>query len=142
MSATTSGAIKAFLEKQGLGISVFQDQAPPMTGGKPTARPYVTVDEGIAWASNGYEGYSDVTKQVGVESAQVNVWQTYRKGTDDSVQENAMLAPAVARALHGCQLPTAPTVVYAVRVVGHIRMLEIDNNIVHNAITVQLHREL
>lgn len=134
MAATTSGALKAYLEAQGLGVSVYRDRAP-----EGTALPYITVSEAVSITVDQSGDFGATTTLTAVEDAQVDVWQAERNGLTG---ESYTLVPAVLRALHGANLTAAPTHVYGVRVTGDVRLVEPDNNIVHEAITVEIHRVL
>lgn len=134
MAATTAGTIKAFLEAQGLGISVYRDRAP-----EGTPRPYVTVSEAISVVpdDHGDFGQGETVREL----AQVDVWQPWRN-PDRSNAESYTLTPAVFRALHGATLTAAPTHVYGCRVTGSVRLIEDAENVVHDALTVELSRVL
>lgn len=133
MAATTSGAIKAHLESQSLGISVYRDRAPDGT-----TFPYVTVSESVSVVPDLSGDFGASTPTV-TELVSVDVWQAERNGVTG---ESYTLVPSVVRALHGANLTAAPTKVYGVRVVGDVRLPEPDNDLVHEAVTVEIHRVL
>lgn len=136
MAATTAGALKAFLETQGLGVTVFRDRAR-----EDQAYPYLTVAEGIAVTpEDTFNAYDDDDGHV-VEVAQVDVWQTWRND-DRTVAESYTLADAVALALHGAVLTASPHFVGAVSVSSVTRLLEVEENVVHHAVTVEVRRTL
>lgn len=137
MAMTSAGALKAFIEGLGLSITVFRDEAPDGQ-----AYPYVTVAEAIATVPdlNGTPWNKSSPATV-VEHAQVDVWQTW-KNADNSRAENYTLAPAIKRALHGSKLPATPTRAWGVKLVNAVHLLERDNNVVHDAITVAIYRDL
>lgn len=135
MAATTAGALKAFLEGQGLGVSVYRDKAPAGT-----SRPFITVSEDVSTVPDLSGDFGDVDAPVTVrELAQVDVWQAERSGT---AGESYTLVPAVLRALHGADLTAAPKKVYGVRVFDSRRLVEPDNGVVHQAVTVEIRRAL
>lgn len=137
MSASTAGAIKALLEAAGLGISVYRDTAP-----QGQALPYVTVQEGISFTDEpAFSAYDDPEHHV-VEEVQVNVWQLWRNTTTRAVQESYTLADAVTAALEGAQLSTLPTFGGLMALASRQRLVEEDNNIIHDAITVEVRRTL
>lgn len=136
MANSTSGAVKALLEAAGLGISVYRDTAPP-----DQALPYVTVQEGISFADEpAFSAYDDPAHHV-TEEVQVDVWQQWRSATR-ALTESYTLADAVALTLEGALLTTLPTYGGHVVLTGRQRLVEEDNNIVHDSITVELRRTL
>lgn len=137
MSISTATAIKASLESAGLGVPVFRDKAD-----EKQRPPYITVTEAISInAEVAFNAYDDPERHVS-ELAQIDVWQTYRDTTTRQVVENYTLADAVARALDGTGLPTAPTHVSGARLLSMVRLLETDANIVHHSLTVEIRRTL
>lgn len=137
MAASTGGALKAFLEAQGLGVSVFRDRP----SDKPL--PYISVQEAIVVTPNPDGDFGDSTSgQTVTEQAQVDVWQQWRHPDTRALTESYSLADTVARKLHGAVLSAAPTVVNGCRVLSSIRLVEADENIVHTAVTVELSRVL
>jgi hypothetical protein len=140
MSATTSAAVKAWLETQSLGVPVYRDEAPSEAG-----YPRVVVHDGIsrrpAFADNAQ--WADADHPI-VELVQVDIWQR-KRGDDDAKLEDPTLEPRVFRALHGCRLATAPTHVFGVQVQSSVRLLEGEQpsqQIVHDALTVRVDRNL
>jgi hypothetical protein len=138
VSATTSGAVKAWLEAQGLGVAVYRDAAP---NDRPAPLPYITVSEAVALTPDADGDSGDqTTRHTVTEIAQVDVWQTWRT-SQGSVAEDYTLPPSVLRALDGASLPNAPGRVYGCRVTSMVRLLEPDTNVVHHAVTVTVNRE-
>lgn len=142
MAATTSGAIKAYLEGLGFGVPVFRDG--PREG---QAEPYVVVQEAMPATINqlatGDFGDPQADIQV-TETVTVDLVQQARQkstATIARVTERYGLAEAIAAALHGCRLPAAPAPVTAVRV-QDIDRIPIADNRVRHSITVQVHRTL
>lgn len=137
MAANTANAIKALLEGLGLGVSVYRDRAP-----NNIAPPYITVVEAISVVSDpAFNSYDDPEHHI-IEQAQVDVWQPWHDAAGTGVVETYTLADAVAKALDGTQPTSPPTRVSGMRLVGMVRLLELDQNIVHHAITVELRRTL
>lgn len=133
MSATVANAIKAYIEKLGLGVDAYRDAAP-----FDVTKPYITIVEGISVVPDGYgDGGSGET---GAELVQVDVWEDWKD--EDEVLVESDLALSVARAMHGARLETAPTRVYGVSLISRRRLLEPDTNTVHNAITANVRRTL
>ncbi len=138
MAASTGGAIKALLEAQGLGVSVFRDQKPA----DQNLDDWITVLEDISTTPDGaFNAYDDPEGHVS-ELAQVDIWQQARHPSTRVVSESYTLADAVMKALHGARLTAAPKHVSGMQVVGRVRLLEPENNIVHTALTVQVRRVL
>lgn len=145
MSATTAGALKTLIEAGGLGLAVYRDGAPSAPGpdGKPTATvplPYVTLREAVAVfpdPGTAFDAIGATTR----ETAQVDLWQTWRNLDTLKPAEQYGLADSLVRLLHGAALPSAPRHVYGVTVTGRRRLIEADDNVVHDAITVQIRRE-
>lgn len=134
MAATTAGAIKAFLEAQGLGVSVYRDIASPGA-----TLPYVTVRESVSVT---VDPHGDFAATGVTELAQVDIWQEWRSTTTRGVSESYTLADDVIERLHGAVLSAAPTHVYGSRVIGSSRLLEQEENVVHTAITLEIRRDI
>jgi hypothetical protein len=141
MAASTTGALKAFLEAQGLGISVYRDQAPAGT-----ARPYLTVNEAVAVTMDPLE---DGAASTVVEEATVDIWMDWKNPATGALSESYTLPGAVIRAIHGARLAsigTSPSqVVYGilVRRAGP-RIVEMEENsgsgIVHYVLQLDIFR--
>ena len=146
MAANTANAIKAYLEAQGLGVSVYRDLQPP-----DTALPFITVFENIGMAPEpAFNSFDDSEKHVR-ELVQVDVWQMWRDTTGE-IQESYTLPDAVVKALMGARLSAGPTHVAGVNVVGMVRTLGEPGDVgpfgqplqgkVRHAITVEVRRTL
>lgn len=136
-AASTGGAIKQYLEGQGLGVPVFRDRA-----AKDQAYPYITVAEELALT---------VVQRAdaGDELVQVDLWQYLRHPAGVAPPavagrnaENSTLVRALQGALRRASLAAAPTLTYRATLEGSVRLTEPDNNLVHHALTVRVHREL
>ena len=146
LAAGTYGALKAYIEAQGLSITVYKDAAPPTTRDPATGllkAPYCTVIEDISMVpesrddgGSGAGGSSYVAELV-----QLDLWMNWRDSSDKSL-ENRTLGDALYRKLDGCTLDLAPTRVYAVHVQNKIRLVERDNNVVHVAYTLRVRRQV
>lgn len=139
MALTTSNALKSLVESLGTGLSAYRDQ-PPET----TKRPYVTITEEIAWVPDVEEDGATATA---VETAQVDVWEDWKNLTTGDVAESYGLAATIRKGLDGSRLPQVgsligTSVVYHTHVTSSVRLLEPDNNIVHHALTVEVHRQV
>jgi hypothetical protein len=142
MAATTSGAIKAYLEGLAFGVPVFRD------GPRPNQDcPYIVVTEavsiGIDTTGNGDWGDPNAPLNI-TEVATVDLIQHARTKTGAAITKNAErygLAQAVAHALNGCTLPAHPAKVTSVRVQDMDRIPIADNK-VRDSITVAIRREL
>lgn len=147
MAASTGGALKALVEGLGLGLSAYRDMPPGNTDGSDLPRPYVTIIEGIHVLPDPME---DGTPTTAVETAQVDLWQDWRDINPASVTygqllESYTLAPALIKGLHlkrMASIGTPAQLVYIVRVTGSVRLLEMEENTVHHALTVEVNREL
>ena len=147
MAATTSGALKAYIEGLGLGLTVYRDAAPRRDD--PSGRhvplggyPLVTIREAIAvtWDQVGDLGDAAADQTVR-ELAQVDLWQSWRDGTGKAA-ESYTLPSALARKLRGAKLvPIGTASVYMVGVSSMVRLLEEANNVVHHAITCTVYRQ-
>jgi hypothetical protein len=146
VAASTSGALKQFLDGQSLGISVYRDQAPDGT-----PKPYLTVSEAVAIVPDKLEDGAPSTVK---EHVTVDVWMDWKNigstvlnGVNPGgILESYALPGAIAKALQGSRLlPSGtgapPTTVYAaiVRSIGP-RLVERDENLVHIPIWVELWR--
>jgi hypothetical protein len=110
VSASTAGALKAFLEAQSLGIAVYRDQAP-----ENQALPYVIVNEAVAMTPDALEDGASGTVR---EEVTVDVWMAWKDVTTGLRTESYTLPSAVARVLQGARLNVIGTaVVYAVVVI-------------------------
>lgn len=137
MAASTAGAIKALLESAGLGIPFYRDAAPPGQ-----ALPYGTITEAISITSDAaFSSLDDPAHHV-TEEVQVDVWQQWRSPTTRALTESYTLPDAVTLALEGGLLTALPTYGGHVTLAGRQRLIEADNNIIHDSITVEIRRTL
>lgn len=138
MAASLGGAIKALLESQGLGVPVFRDRAP-----SDQPLPYVVVFEGIAVVPEvAFNAFDDPEGHV-LELVQVSLYQQWRDPVTQTLTESYTLADAMALALHRNHLTTAPFHVAGMRVTeGPVRVLDVDDNSVNHAVTVEVRRVL
>lgn len=147
MSASTSGALKQYLEAQNLGVSVFRDQAPDGT-----KKPYLTVSEAVAIVPDKLEDGAASTAQ---EHVTIDIWMDWKNlgativngVAPGGILESYTLPRAVLKALQGSRLLTSgsgapPTRTYGVIVHGGPRLLERDENIVHWPIWASVWAEL
>ncbi len=138
MAATTSGALKAYLEGLGLGVPVFRDE-PPVE----QQLPYITVRESIANLPDRDGDTGDATAEhTTAETVQISVWQQWRNPATGRVVEDYALPPAVQRAIRTARLDAAPTRTYGVQLQGWVRLLERDTNVVQHALTAVVRRVL
>lgn len=139
LAASTGGALKQALEGAGLGVPAFRDRAP-----KDQPYPYITVREELALT---------VLRRAdaGDELVQVDLWQyarwpagTVKDAVDVSgkVAESSALVRALQAFLKGARLPAAPLLTYRASLESSVRLPEPDNNLVHHALTVRVHRDL
>lgn len=116
MASTVGGALKAWLETQGLGVPVFRRHAPPRDPANPAnpyPLPYVTIQEGIASIAHVHEdggraqgGFTPV-----VEELQVDLWMYEEDPTAAGAgrKEVYSLTYQLAAALDGAPLGTFGT---------------------------------
>lgn len=135
MASDTAGALKAFIESQGLSLAVYHDQAPD-----DQTLPYVVILDDLAFVPDKLE---DGAVSTGVETVQIDLWQQWRDPTTNNKVESKLLPRQLVRALQGSHLLTSgtgqpPTTVYALLVRNMIRMPELDENKVHHAITAEV----
>ncbi len=109
--------MKAFLEAQSLGVSVFRDAAP-----RNTPLPFILIHEGISIVPEpAFNAFDDSEGHVR-ELVQVDVWQMWRNLRTGDVLESYTLPDAVIKALKGANLNgNGPTRVSGVTVVGVVR---------------------
>lgn len=137
MSATTAGALKAFLEGLGLGIEAHRDIAPSAA-----TLPYVTIREQVSMEPEiAFNQASDEDGHVR-EQVQLDLWQQWRDPSTKAKTEDPELPDAVVDALRNVVLETSPTRSMPIRVTSCIRLFEQDANLVHHAITVEVPRTL
>ena len=141
LAATSSGAIKAYIEGLGLGVPVFR--AGPRPGQAP---PYCVVTEGISagLAPNGNGDYGDPSTSIEItENVTVDLVQNARlkDGTSTRNAERYGLAETIGRRLHGATLPAHPARVTAVRL-QDIDRIPIADNLVRHAIHITITRQL
>lgn len=147
MAATTAGALKAYIESLGLGLSSYRDAAP--SADDPNGRripavpyPFTTVREGIAITPNRDGDLGDPAAFLTVrELLQVDLWQMWRDAAGKPA-ESYTLPGVLMQRLRGARLlPVGSSVVYGVTVTSSIRLLEEQSNIVHHAISCVAHRQ-
>lgn len=146
MSATTSGALKAHLERAGLGLPFFRDAAP-----QDQVLPFGVIQEAVAVVPDrdGDLGEQGPGAHSAAEEAQVTVFQEWRT-TDGRAAEAYDLPDRVLRTLHGARLTTAPATVYGVRVGGRVRFPPASSagaspngaNVVQDVFTLTIRRNL
>lgn len=127
MANTVAGALKAYIETLGLGITCFRDRATPAT----LKRPYITINEEV---SNTAYPVAGRTRQL----AQVDVWF-------DSGNENVKLVDDLIASLtkHGAGSYGTPSRrLYALSFEGKVRLVEENDSVIHHAITVAVPRAL
>ncbi|WP_407553073.1 hypothetical protein QOM21_23880 [Streptomyces sp. Pv4-95] len=141
MAASTEGAIKARLESLAFGVPAFRDG--PREGQAP---PFIVIEQQDITTNQRASGdFRDPDAEVTViETLTVDLIQHARLKAGPRVARNAErygLAETIAVALHGCQLPTSPVPVTAIRV-RDIDRFPIAGNRIRHSITVEVHRAL
>ena len=119
MAATLYGAVKAYLEAQGLGISVFRDLPPPAH-----RRPYVVMQGDIAMRTPTLEdgGVNTVAEEI-----QLDLYETWR-GQNEQQGESSTLADTLTAKLHGLSLNygTPAKQVYGLLQRNRVRVVDMD----------------
>lgn len=130
MATTAANAIKAQIESLGLSITAYRDRAPT----NQATLPYVTIHESISQVPDALE---DGTLSTGVELVQVDVWQQV-------TAESVTLVGQIVAGLHGKPLQSIGSKrVYTSIVRNVLRMpIQLEENIVHSVIDLDLWREL
>lgn len=150
ISATTAGALKAYVEGLGLGLTCFRDAAPSTldTDGQRVPSvpyPYVTIREALFMAPNLDGDQSDPAAALTVrEDVALDLWQRWRTGLG-KVSEDYTLADPLLKALRNARvMPLIGAVghVYGLGRVSVVRLLEPDRNVVHHAYTCTVHRAI
>ena len=118
MAATISNAIKALIEAAGLGVSGVRDETSP---GR--AYPFVKIQEGLDTGpdpiSNAFDEDSDFEV---TELVQVELLMQKQSPHTHAQTESYTLPDALHKVLHGARLPSAPSKVYGMRVIGRVRI--------------------
>jgi hypothetical protein len=138
MAATIAGALKQLIEAAGLGVAAYRGKAPT-----DAALPYVVIRERLDISpEESFNAYDDPEGHVR-EDVQLDLWQAYR-AQNGAIAESPTLPDALARALHGKRLASAPVHVSGMRVLsGPVRLpIEEDANRVHDVITLEIARVL
>lgn len=148
MAATTSGALKAWIEAGSLSISAYRDEAP-----HDASLPYAVIFEAISIVPNGIDNPNDRDAAVGTdkqsvnELVQVSLWQQWKKDDGTGVVESTSLPDALHRRLDGVGLADTgsgapPTHVWGVTVVSRLRLPpDPDANRVQHVYTLEVIRD-
>lgn len=141
MSATSSGALKALIEAAGLKISAYRDDLPKLA-----AMPCVTIDENVATSPERHGDTGDPNGHAGEsELVTVHLWELWRD-TEGKPAERYELVRDLKRVLRTARPfeygpSDAPIRCYGLRIDGHARIVEDEDNVVHHALTVTLRRD-
>jgi hypothetical protein len=141
--------LKQWIETMGLGVSVYS-----RVSAIPATRPYITIMDRQPLAPRGLE---DGGPGEGIETCMIDVWQDWKSvsGSGPTVEDQTL----VAKLEHNLQggrpvdatghpilvgaVPGGQGIVYRVRVVGSQQVSDPSvENLVHNAITVAVWRQL
>lgn len=135
MSATTAGAVKAWLETQSLGVAIYRDEAPE---GK--APPYIVILEAISIVPE--PSVNPANDDAVQELIQVDVIQL-RRDPSRQITEDYTLPQAVAAAVHGRPLMTTPTKCYRILLSGMVRLPpDHETQLLQHSITALVKRQL
>ena len=146
MSATTAGAIKAWVEAGGLGVAAYRDGAPTDDSGAITAPyPHVVIQEGLDYGVDaGGDTGDQAAERTITELVQVDLFQYARTlvaGGSQNAESYTLHGALVAR-LHGARIPAVGAqAVYGVLVRGG-RRWPISDNVVRHTIDLAVKRTL
>jgi hypothetical protein len=137
MAASTAGALKVLIEGAGLGLSAYRHRAP-----EGQAYPHVVIHEAISITPEpAFSQFDDSQDHVN-ELVQIDLWQRW-KNADGTLAESYSLADTLARTLRGSTLTAAPFHVSGLRLInGPIRDVEVEENLIHDSYTLEVHRVL
>jgi hypothetical protein len=140
VSATTAGAVKAYMEGLGTGLPVFRDGAPPKF-----AEPFATVQEGIGIDTRQTGDTGDAAADVAVsELVQVDVYLPARSRVGASTRnaESTTVPDLLHRRLHGATFgPVGGARVYGCFVQSRQRW-PITDNVARHTLTLRVERNL
>lgn len=140
-AATSSGALKAIIEAGGLKIAAYRDRLP-----QHDELPVVTIDENVATTQERHGDHGDPTAHHGeAEQVFVHLWELWRT-SEGKPAERYELIRDLKRLLRTAPPfaygpDDAPVRVYGLRIDGHARIVEDEENVVHHTITVTLRRD-
>lgn len=141
MAATTSGALKAYLESLGMGLQWYRDGAP-----KGTKMPYGVITEDIGSTEEAFGDFGDPNADVPVqELVQLDLYELARSGPSAGgatpVAESYTARDTISRRLRGVRLPAiAGRRVYGVKVQTRQRF-PITDNVVRTSWTLLVWRD-
>lgn len=141
MSLTSSGALKGIIESAGLKLAAYRDAMPQQH-----SMPVVTVDENVAVTQERHGDTGDPDGHHGeAELVYVHLWELWRNPDGRSAEQPATLR-GLKRTIRTAPPFTygpddAPVRVYGLRIDGHARIVEEEDNVVHHTITVTLRRD-
>lgn len=107
------------------------------------ALPYVTLHESLSVTPETLHGPDSA--QVGVEMAQVDVWYNLRAPSGGSAADSPSTVASLVRSLQGASIPQFGSplkMVYGCLVRNVVRLVELQTDLIHYAITLHLWREL
>jgi hypothetical protein len=148
MAASTAGAVKAYVEAQGLGVAAYRDGAPTNDDGTVSAAyPHLVIQEGIAYSPNADGDFGDQSAvRTVTELVQCDLYQLARTliaGQPGSANAEAYpLHGDVVAALHGAKLGAIGDQRVHGCLVRSGRRWPIADNIVRHTIDLEIRREL
>lgn len=141
MSMTSAGALKALIESGGLKVAAYRD-AMPQTADMPV----VTIDENVATSQERHGDNADPDGHHGEsELLNVHLWELWRT-QEGKPAERYELIRDLKRLLRTARpfsygRDDAPVRVYGLRIDGHARIVEEDENVVHHTISLTMRRD-
>ena len=139
MSASTSGAIKAYIESLHLNVAVHQAGAQPANLGLP----YVLIGEAFNITPERAFNQLDDPEGHVAELVQLDLWERWRDKPGGAREESYTLKDALLLGLKGAHLTGAPNHVSGIVIQGAHRLPpDQKTNLVHTVITLEVRRVL
>src|ERR1700694_3479502 len=141
VSLTLGGALKTFLEAQGLGLAVYTDRPPPRGH---VSHPYCIVTGDINLVLDKLE---DSAASTGAEEVQLDLYQQWRNA-NDQVLESPTLADAITDSLEGSRIGATygagatAKIIYAVLQRARRRLLNENERIVRHIYQLDVVRQV
>jgi hypothetical protein len=142
VSATTSGAVKAYVEQLGLSLSVHRDKPPAGI-----RLPYAVVHEGLALVPELDGDYGDpAAERNASELVQLDLYQAARQPATGAMAESVPLADALWQALRHTDLVVPGQQqrarVWACTVANRVRTPAGDDNVVRDTFSLAVRRRV
>lgn len=142
-SASTRNAVKRLIEGLDLGLAVFEDRR-PSDDVQASMWPYATVVDASPVVAGGLEDGRQVSAR---ETVFIDIWQHYRDAGGNRGGSET-LVPALLRGLSGARPRPLregtryQALIYTIVLRDSRRVPDPDRNVIHDAITVEVVRQL